>query len=87
MNKKNAALSLLLSFFLASCADTSELYPGNAYVSPHFLENHYSHWDEGLKEARIASRKTLRNVNEDGSTRGCYFAGSDLSGNAMAMAN
>ena len=82
MNKKNVALSLLLSFFLASCADTSELYPGNAYVSPHFLENHYSHWDEGLKEARIASQKTLRNVNEDGSTRGCYFAGSDLSGNS-----
>ena len=81
MNKKNALIALLACFALSSCADTSELYEGNAYVSLVFKENCYSVWSPKLLEARIQEKKTLANFHSDGSTEGCYFAGSDLNGN------
>lgn len=80
MNKKKLIAALGLALLLSSCADTSELYKGDAYISQNFLENRYNVWDDGLREADISSKKTLNNVNEDGSTRGCYFAGSEIKG-------
>lgn len=80
MNKKSLCLLLLLPFFLASCADTSELYPGDAYIGGSFINNHYSVWEDQLKKASIKETKSLVNVQEDGSTAGCYFAGSDVNG-------
>ncbi len=80
MNKKSLGLFLLLSFSLASCADTSELYGGDAYISTNFIANRYSTWPSQLKNASIKETKTLLNFNEDETTDGCYFAGSDISG-------
>ena len=80
MNKKSLCLLLLLPFFLASCADTSELYPGDAYIGNDFRNNHYSVWEDKLKNASIKETKTLTNVKDDGATNGCYFAGSDVKG-------
>ncbi len=80
MNKRNLCALLLLSCSLASCADTSELYEGDAYIGGNFLSNRYSIWPEKLKTAAIKETKNLVNVKEDGSTTGCYFAGSDVNG-------
>lgn len=80
MNKKNTLFALLGCLLLTSCADTAELYEGDAYVSQVFTENCYSVWSKGLKEARIEKKKTLSNLNEDGTHEGCYFAGSDPRG-------
>ena len=46
---------------LASCADTSELYPGNAYIGGVFIQNRYHEWPENMKEASKQSTKTLKN--------------------------
>ena len=78
MNKKSLCAILLTCCSLASCADTSELYDGDAYIGADFINNHYSVWPEKLKNANIKDTKSLVNVKEDGSTDGCYFAGSDL---------
>ena len=80
MNKKHAFFFLLLPLTLVSCADTEELYEGNAYVSGSFLANRYSVWPEELKNARKSESKTLQNLNKDGTWNGCYFAGKDVDG-------
>ena len=80
MNKRNLCTLLLLCCSLASCADTSELYGGDAYIGGNFLANRYSIWANELKNAAIKETKNLVNVKEDGSTTGCYFAGSDVKG-------
>ena len=62
MNKKiNKLLALFGVLALSSCADTSELYPGNAYIGGDFMNNHYAIWSDGLKEARIESSVTIEN--------------------------
>ncbi len=73
---KNALRKTLLFtsiFALASCADTSELYPGDAYVGGDFLNNHYSIYSPGIKEASVEKTITLTN-DESASAR--YFCGS-----------
>ncbi|MDY5441613.1 MAG: hypothetical protein SPG64_05320 [Candidatus Enteromonas sp.] len=51
MNKKTIWLMLpFLVVSLVSCADTSELYDGDAYAGSVMIENRYSTWDEGLVE-------------------------------------
>ena len=40
MNKKFALLAL--PFVLLGC-DTTELYPGDAYIDPEFTNNRYNH--------------------------------------------
>lgn len=67
----------LLGLLLSGCADTAELYPGDAYVATEFVKNRYHAWDEGLKEAKVSEAKTLVNKNSDGTTKGCYFSGTD----------
>ena len=49
MNKKRLLLILPL-LLLVSCADTDELYDGDAYATQSLLENRYSRWDDGLVE-------------------------------------
>lgn len=73
MNKKIATLLSLLSLSLVACADTSELYPGNAYISGDFLLNRYNHYDAGTKEAPI--ERTIELVNDENAA-GRYFCGS-----------
>ena len=80
MNKRNLCALLLVCLSLASCTDTSELYEGDAYIATNFLDNRYSIWPDKLKNATIKETKNLVNVKEDGTTDGCYFAGSDVKG-------
>ena len=80
MNKRNLCALLLICLSLASCTDTSELYDGDAYIAQNFVDNRYSVWPDKLKNATIKETKNLVNVKEDGTTDGCYFAGSDLKG-------
>ena len=49
MNNKRLLLILPL-LLLVSCADTDELYDGDAYATQNLLQNRYSRWDEGLIE-------------------------------------
>ncbi len=73
MNKKRILCLSFLSLFLFSCADSNELYDGDAYVSHVFIKNRYNHYDDGLKEARaISNVSTLTN----GTGQNQYFAGS-----------
>lgn len=73
MNKKLFMLgTLILSLF--SCADSNELYDGDAYVSPIFINNRYNHYDEGLKEAKVNPLSRLELTN--GVNKNQYFAGS-----------
>ncbi len=74
MNKRRLIALGLICFGLFSCADSSELYDGDAYVSTIFKENRYNHYDEGLKEAKLnpVSRTNLTN----GIEKGQYFNGS-----------
>ncbi len=83
MNKRNLCAPLLICLSLISCADTSELYKGNAYIAVNFIDNRYSIWPDKLKNATIKETKNLVNVKEDGSTNGCYFAGSDIAGDGV----
>lgn len=46
---------------LVGCADTSELYPGNAYVGSVFINNRYHEWPESLKKAEKTYSKTIYN--------------------------
>ena len=55
---------------LASCADTIELYPGDAYVSPDFLANRYHDSPSSFGSADIVSAISLENG------KGGYFNGS-----------
>lgn len=74
MNKIVRKAFLLLTLIpLSSCADVAELYPGDAYVGGDFLHNHYSHYDNGIKEAVV--EKTIELVN-DKSASSRYFCGS-----------
>ena len=60
MNKKRLLLILPL-LLLVSCADTDELYDGDAYATQSLLENRYSHWDDGLvepEESRVLPHAT-----------------------------
>lgn len=76
MNKKSALLAmLLLPMALASCADTSELFPNDAYIDSAFVKNRYNLWDKGLKEARHVATFPLTN-EESAPAR--YFNGSGL---------
>ncbi len=78
MNKKLKMLSLpILSMALFSCADTNEVYPGDAYISGNFLLNRYNHWDEGLKEAKTVGSFELKN---DKASTARYFNGSGVHG-------
>lgn len=69
MNKKLVLLAL--PFLLFGC-DTAELYPGDAYIDPEFVNNRYNTYDEGLKEASKTVVATLNN-EENG-----YFNGSGV---------
>lgn len=69
MNKKLVLLALPL--FLFGC-DTTELYPGDAYIDQDFVKNRYNLYDEGLVEANKSVVATLNN-EEDG-----YFNGSGV---------
>ncbi len=72
-------LSFLACACLASCADTSELYDGDAYIGKTFLGNRYNLWSKGLKEAyqNVSSdhEKTLPYQATVDSPKG-YFNGS-----------
>ncbi len=63
-------LSCLGVFFLASCTDTSELYPGNAYVGQDFIANRYHEWPASLKGVTNLTSVTLHNEQTG------YFNGS-----------
>ncbi len=69
MNKKFALLAL--PFFLLGC-DTTELYPGDAYIDTEFTNNRYNHYDDGMLKANKTVVATLQNA-EDG-----YFNGSGV---------
>lgn len=64
------ALLMLGVALLASCADTSELYPGNAYVGQNFIANRYSTRPDEFKGVETKSTVTLENVQNG------YFNGS-----------
>ena len=52
MHKKFKYLFLLPLTMIVSCGySTSYLVEGNKYVSPVFIENYYTHWDNELKNA------------------------------------
>lgn len=62
MNKRLAKLMALLPILgLVACADTAELYPGDAYIGGDFMNNHYSIWSDGLKEAPVSKSVTIEN--------------------------
>ncbi len=81
MNKKKLllALSLIGAASLASCADTSELYPTGQYVGggyESFISNRYNVWDDGI---RNATTKIIYNVNstiDETTGQPAYFSGS-----------
>ena len=73
MNKKRLLLLPLFALSLASCEDTSELYPGNAYINADFMQNRYNHYDDGLKEAEVVQRIDLAN---DKAASNRFFCGS-----------
>ena len=50
MNKRRLIALGLICLGLVSCADSNELYDGDAYVAPIFKDNRYNHYDDGLKE-------------------------------------
>ena len=72
MNKKRLLLlPLLLALPLVSCADTDDLYPDGAYFGQTFVDNAYTTYAPGIKEAKQkGSEKVLLN-EEHG-----YFNGS-----------
>ena len=75
MNKKLLGVVSVLCLSLISCADTSELYKGNAYIGGDFLPNRYNHYDDGIKGANIEKTIELQN---DASASARYFNGSGV---------
>ena len=53
MNKRRLIALGLICLGLVSCADSNELYDGDAYVAPIFKDNRYNHYDDGLKEVKL----------------------------------
>lgn len=72
MNKKGLLL-FPAALLLASCADTNELFKGDAYVDSIFINNRYNAYPEGMKEARENSEEVTLVHGEGG-----YFNGSGV---------
>lgn len=70
MRKFHFLLAGVAIVALCSCADTSELYPGDAYIQPVMTENRYNKWDAGIREKDHSTFKTVSH-GQDG-----YFNGS-----------
>ena len=83
MNKKSLLL-FPVALLLASCADTNELFKGDAYVDPIFINNRYNAYPEGMKEARENSEEVTLTHGEGGyfNGSGAYDAPSDCYGMA-----
>ncbi len=74
MNKRRLIALGLICLGLVSCADSKELYDGDAYVAPIFKDNRYNHYDDGLKEAKLNPISKIDLTN--GINKGQYFNGS-----------
>lgn len=73
MNKMTKRLLWLpLTVALASCADTNELYPGNAYAQYGVIINRYHEWPETMKGLEASTTITITN-EEHG-----YFNGKNV---------
>ena len=71
MRKSRFLLPLvLLGVSLTSCADTAELYPANAYITPDFRSNLYDTWDPLLQGKEPASPTVIGHEKQG------YFNGS-----------
>ncbi|MGM9813663.1 MAG: hypothetical protein ACI32C_01960 [Candidatus Enteromonas sp.] len=63
MKNKKKILLLASVALLASCADTNELYDGDAFAGRDFVQNRYSVWADGLE---VPSTKTTIQHGEHG---------------------
>lgn len=53
-NKRWYPWVLVGAALLASCVDTAELYPGNAFANAEMVDNRYARWDDGIVEPQTS---------------------------------